>query len=134
MTREQALKHSQVYSAACLCHYSVEMSDTENSITSILNMIYKDVDGERRGDIAVMLSDKTSPEIREFIRQNILRPVSTSVSGVDYSGLSDDDIALYTRDAGESRNEYLSRLRDMFERDASYVKASKDSNKLSNNG
>lgn len=89
-------------------------ADTKDNTMALLRMIYQTVDGERQGDIAAYMSSKTSPEIREYIRQNILMSQPVQASQVS-DKLDDDMIAQYTRDASESSYEYASRMRQLFE-------------------
>lgn len=62
------------------------------------------------GDIAIWMSQNTSPEIRNFISQNLMSSVPLDSDGAKYDGLTDDDVAMYTRNQGESIADYRSRL------------------------
>lgn len=62
------------------------------------------------GDIAIWMSQNTSPEIRNFISQNLMSPVPLDSDGAKYDGLTDDDVAMFTRNQGESIADYRSRL------------------------
>lgn len=62
------------------------------------------------GDIAMFMNDNTSPEVREFIRQNLMSDNGLETDGAKYNGLDDDTIALYTRNQGESLSQYRDRM------------------------
>lgn len=62
------------------------------------------------GDLAIWMSKNTSPSIKQFIQDNLFSPVPLSSDGGKYDGLSDDDIALYTRGSDESLYHYRDRL------------------------
>lgn len=62
------------------------------------------------GDIAQFMSSKVSPEIREFIRQNLMSPVPDDGVSAKFGTLSDDDIVMFSRQQGESLEDYRSRL------------------------
>lgn len=63
------------------------------------------------GDLAMYMSDKTSPEVRMFIEQNLMRDLGES-SPVDSKDLSDDDIVKYARKHNESDGDYRKRIYD----------------------
>lgn len=115
MNREQISMHSLINGAkGSYGIFSIDIVDTESDVMQLLRLIYNDADGNLRGDIAAFLSEKTSPEIRDFIRQNIFgQPVSRS-SNID--GVSDETIAEFTRDADESIYDYKRRVQSLFEK------------------
>ena len=67
-----------------------------------------------KGDIALFLSDRTSPEIRSFISQSLHSELPDTPSfPVDV----DIDFTRYMREKGESRNDYLSRMQMVIKED-----------------
>lgn len=115
MNREQISKHSLINGAkGSYGIFSIDIVDTESDVMQLLRLIYNDADGNLRGDIAAFLSEKTSPEIRDFIRQNIFGQPVSRASSVD--GVSDETIAEFTREADESIYDYKRRVQSLFEK------------------
>lgn len=90
----------------------VDRPDTEKSLFDLVFAVNPDT-GLPQGDIAVYMSKNTSPEVKRFIELNLHSPVgSVDASYSDFSNLSDDDIAFYTRGRDESVQSYRQRLYD----------------------
>lgn len=99
-------------------------SDVVDTLQPLYKYIYgtDPVTGLPVGDLSVYLGDKANPEIKAFIEQQLLKPVSDPSSDVSmptevvnrFRELSDDDVAKYTRNHGESREDYADRLRYYF--------------------
>lgn len=87
-------------------------SDVKSNVDSILDSIFATdpLTMLPSGDIAQFMSSKISPEIREFIRQNLMSPVLDDGVSAKFGTLSDDDIVMFSRNAGESLDDYRSRL------------------------
>lgn len=86
----------------------------ETDTMQLLRMIYNDDEHQRKGDISAYLDAKTSPELREYIRLNILGSVGSRNSSL---GSADDDtIELFIRHNGESGMQYRERLSTMLEK------------------
>lgn len=67
-----------------------------------------------KGDIALFLSANTSPEIRQFISQNLHGEMpETPALPAD----SDIDFTRYMREKGEDRSSYLTRLSEVIRED-----------------
>lgn len=62
------------------------------------------------GDIAMFMSENTSPEIKDFIAKQLMSPNQSQSDGGKYDGLDDDAIALYTRNSDESLYDYRDRM------------------------
>lgn len=63
------------------------------------------------GDIACFMNENTSEAVRQFIIQNLTADNgSSSDSFGEFSALDDDDIAMFTRNSGESVSDYRDRL------------------------
>ena len=86
----------------------VVRSETENLFDQIFSV--DPITLLPNGDIAIWMSQNTSPEIRNFISQNLMAPVPLDTDGAKYDGLTDDDVAIFTRNQGESIADYRSRL------------------------
>ena len=63
-------------------------------------------------DISAFLTDKVSPEIKDFIQKELLKPAQKVGASSD---LSDDDLVRFSRQNGESVAAYKSRLLDFIE-------------------
>lgn len=88
--------------------------DVKSNVDAILDSIFA-VDPLTMlpsGDIAQFMSNKVSPEIREFIRQNLMSPVPDDGVSAKFGTLSDDDIVMFSRQQGETLDDYRSRLVD----------------------
>ena len=102
-----------------------ETVDVLNKDSQLLDYIYA-IDPHScmpSGDLAIYLGDKANPEIRQFIEMNLLNenpnvdsPMSlpddvvNKMKGV----IKDDDIAFFTRNHNETREEYADRLKLYF--------------------
>lgn len=62
------------------------------------------------GDIACFMSENTSESVRSFIAQNLLHENGGLSDMSKFDGLSDDDIAEFTRGGDETIESYRSRL------------------------
>lgn len=113
MKREQLINHSMVASLASYCPYDKDFDLPDTNISNLLRIIYNDADGHRRGDIAAYLSEKTSPELRQFIYDNI---IGNQVSVPSNQNVSDEILAEFTRDNSESIYDYRNRVAASLER------------------
>lgn len=86
----------------------------ETDTMQLLRMIYNDDDYQRKGDISSYLDAKTSPELREYIRLNILGSVGSR--NQSFGDADDDTIELFIRHNGESGMQYRERLSAMLEK------------------
>lgn len=86
----------------------VVRSETENLFDHIFSVDPRTL--LPNGDIAIWMSQNTSVEIRNFISQNLMSPVPLDSDGAKFDGLTDDDVATFTRNQGESIADYRSRL------------------------
>ena len=129
-------KHSPVF--------SVDVGVSEDSEKrSILQSISK-VDGNEapRNDIAVFMSDETSEEVRNFMKNYLLKDTSDkstepNISADDLQKLSDDDVNSILDsmpNRGETLNQYEKRIKEMLEKEkkerADAFKASKNAKEL----
>lgn len=94
--------------------YIPPVYDVERS--SMLNMIYAPdpETGLPSGDFAIYLGDKTSPEVREFIRLNLLQQCP---DGVGLPKELEDDVAFdFIRGKDETPAMYCQRVSSYFEK------------------
>lgn len=96
------------------------------SDTSLLSAIYSidPITNAPNGDIACYVSDKTSPDVKRFILENLMRDVSSDAMPA-VSGLSDDEILTYQRGRDESRDAYALRLSEYARMNAKIVEDAK---------
>lgn len=109
----------------CYVEYVPSVNDVTMKDDPLLDYIFgvNPVTGLPEGDIAMFLSDKTNPEIKNFISQQLLIENGSSDEGLSLPDsvtnrfrevISDDDIASFSRNHGETTQEYASRLRNWF--------------------
>lgn len=81
--------------------------------------------GYPHGDLAVFLGDDANAQVKQYIQQNLMQDnteeraqlsLPNEVLNKFGSVITDDDIADFSRNDGESRIEYAERLRSYFER------------------
>lgn len=114
MNREQLLGHSQVSTIGFgVMSMPIDEELPESDVARLLRLVYTDGEGHINGDISAYLSEKTSPELREYIRQNILMNVSPA--DVSFPGADDVTIEMFIRDNGESAFDYRERVGHLFE-------------------
>lgn len=87
----------------------------ETRVDCILSDIFSvdEVSGLPKGDLAYYLSENGNPEVREWLQNNLLKPRGSS-SGTSVEGVTDDMLAEYQRNSGESINDYRQRLYGYF--------------------
>lgn len=83
-----------------------------NSDDAILNAIYAidPISNKPTGDISAYMSDKTSPDVKAFIMQNLMQDMSANANPAAPTSLSDDDVLFLSRRTGESRDAYIQRV------------------------
>lgn len=107
--------------------FSVDVGVSEDSEKrSILQSISK-VDGNEapRNDIAVFMSKETSEEVRNFMKNYLLKDTSDksiepNISADDLSKLSNEDVDSILDSMpmrGETLNQYEKRIKDMLEKE-----------------
>lgn len=102
----------------------VRKCETIDPSQALLDMIFAPdpVSGLPSGDLSVFLGDKANPEVKMFIQNQLMHENAESKSSVNipddvrnkFRSLSDDDVALFSRNFNESREEYADRLRLYF--------------------
>lgn len=68
------------------------------------------VTGLPQGDLAVFMSENTSPEVKRFIEMNLHQPYNVDGDTSGRQGLTDDDVAAYMRESNESVRDYAARM------------------------
>lgn len=101
----------------------VQPEKVESKENPLLQLIFAPNErGCLTGDLSQFLSDKTNAEVRTFISQQLLQEnpnqkgLSLSDSAVNAlrEHISDDDIAMFSRNHGESPEQYAYRLGKFF--------------------
>ena len=81
--------------------------------------------GLPQGDLALFMNENTSPEVRQYITQNLMSDNSAgivpSVSAKDSDSISDDMIVELSRRDGESLGSYRDRMIDYVKSQAQSV-------------
>lgn len=103
-------------------------SDVKREVSPLLKYIFgvDPVTGHPTGDLSVYLGDNANPEISLFIERNLMKEVSSNTgNGLSLSTdeinkirgtITDDDIANFARNHGETREEYADRIRGFLDR------------------
>lgn len=100
-------------------------SDVVDKNQQLLDIIFTNdpVTGMPTGDLALFTNEKANPEIKRFIELNLLHEnheVGSSLNLPDdiankFRGtITDDDIAQFSRNHDESREDYANRMRQWF--------------------
>lgn len=88
--------------------------DTVSSDDVLLKVIYAadPVTLLPSGDLQVFMSAEASPEVKDYISKNLMRP--QQVEKPKDTGLSVDEMHALTRSPSESRDEYVARMNNYF--------------------
>lgn len=100
-------------------------SDVKSIDNDLLNYIFGNDpnNGGITGDLSIYLGDKANPEIKRYVELNLFKDNSES-DGISLSTdqtnalrkvINDDDIAFFSRNNGETKDEYALRLRNYLE-------------------
>ena len=98
--------------------------DVNEPNQALLDLIFQSdpVTGLPVGDLSVFMGEKTNPEVKMFIESQLLHERIDSESAMNlptdvtnkFRELSDDDVALFSRNHNESREDYARRLQLYF--------------------
>lgn len=101
------------------------MSDSE--LDSVLNEIFSvdERSGLPRGDIAYFLSKDGNPQVKAWLESNLLSP-RAKMTGTSIEGVTDDFIAEFARNDGESIDSYRTRIASYFDDAKEYLDNHKD--------
>lgn len=99
----------------------------ESQLDIILNEIFSvdPVTGMPKGDIAYYLGENGNPQVREWIKNNLLQPRSV-ITGADPQRVSDDLIAEFSRGADETNEAYAKRLSSIRLQAEEFIRKSKE--------
>lgn len=91
-----------------------EFAPVENNENPLLDIVYSvdEKTGLPVGDLSFYMSNKTSPEVRQFIIDNLMQPC-THVNGIELS--EEDALFDMIRERGESQEAYLARMKKYVE-------------------
>lgn len=83
-----------------------------NADDAVLTAIYAidPISNKPTGDISAYMSDKTSPDVKAYIMQNLMQDMSSFANPAAPSSLSEDDVLFLQRRNGESRDAYIQRV------------------------
>ena len=96
-----------------------EGEESNSSIDAILKLVYAP-DGRTglpTGDLCYLVSDKANPQVKEFIKTQLLLDTSPAVIPAGKYNLSDDDLLALSRGTDEDLEAYVERLNTSIERD-----------------
>lgn len=85
----------------------VRSSDKENLFAQIYAV--NPTTGLPDGDVAVFMNSNTSPQVRDFIVNELMRPDGTE-KATHFDGLSDDELYALSRQHGEDIQAYKLRM------------------------
>lgn len=91
-----------------------EFSSPESNDNPLLDIVYSvdEKTGLPVGDLSFYMSNKTSPEVRQFIIDNLMQPCS-HVNGIELS--EEDALFDMVRERGETQESYLARMKKYVE-------------------
>lgn len=111
MKREQIKLHSMYMGDVVKTSPILPFVDSDDN--DILKSIYTmSDDGIFHGDVAMFLSNEVRPELREFIKANLLQKHESIGSIPD--GLSEQDVQTLSLRPDDTFDSYSSRVRDYF--------------------
>ena len=96
--------------AFCPCVDEVHEVD---DMSRLVQLVYSpdEKTGLASSDLNVLVSDSVNPQIAEWVRSQILRPVGFSPSSIrDGQQIDDDTLFALTRDMNESQSSYVERV------------------------
>lgn len=96
---------------------------SKDSKAALLEAIYAPhpISGFPTGDIACYVSDKTSPEVKNFILQNIMIDTSAAKLPSAPAGVDDEVIESLMRRDNESSFDYASRINDYMQSEVNNI-------------
>lgn len=108
------------------CYVPQPHEEQNTTFSEICKVIYTpDEYGHIKSDIYQYLDSKTSPEIRQFIQEYLMKPVKPVSSS--YAGKMDDDTILELMPAdGETSDAYASRLRNYIQDTTESIQRAKE--------
>lgn len=104
----------------------VEFEDVQKE--SLLRMIF-DINPENglpANDIGIVLNKHASPEVLQFIKDNLMSDVSSSAVFPIRDGVDEDTAFALMRGQNESRNDYIYRVRNFLDNEKRAISAFRD--------
>ena len=96
--------------------------DVKGSDNDLLHYIFgtNPLNGSPNGDLSVYLGENANPEVKRYIEMNLLKEngdneglsLSTEQTNAMRKVINDDDIAFFSRNHGETKEEYAYRIRN----------------------
>lgn len=113
---------NRVYDVGTCCE---PVPDVKDKDSQLLDYIYSidPTTGVPRGDIAQFLGENTNEQVKSFIQMNLMKDnvqeqvnvsVPNDVLNKMRDVINDDDIAYFSRNDGESSEEYAQRMHNYF--------------------
>ena len=105
----------------------IEDGDQEKS--SLISMIFDfdPVTGLPSDDVGMYLNKNVAPEVLAFIRDNLMQDMSSFAAPGVPAGVDDDVILSLSRDANESRDSYIQRVREFMNGEKSIIEQARKS-------
>lgn len=115
------------FQSACKVE-EIEGDIKQSPADSIVRLVYAPDSrtGLPTGDLNYLVSDKANPQVKEFIKTQLMMDTSAAKNVTAKFDLSDDDILSLSRSSGESLDEYVARLNTSIERDKWLIQQSKN--------
>lgn len=95
---------------------------SESELDSVLKEIFSvdERSGLPRGDIAYFLSKDGNPQVKAWLESNLLSP-RAKMNGTSIEGVTDDFIAEFARNDGETTDNYRARIAGYFDEAKEYL-------------
>ena len=96
----------------CFCPCVDEVHEVDE-MSRLVQLVYApdEKTGLASSDLNVLVSDSVNPQIAEWVRSQILRPVGFVPSSIrDGQQVDDDTLFALTRDMNESQSSYVERV------------------------
>lgn len=115
------------YQSACKVE-EVEGEIKQSPSDSIVRLVYAPDSrtGLPTGDLNYLVSDKANPQVKEFIKTQLMMDTSAAKNVTAKFDLSDEDVLSLSRNTGESLDDYVARLNTSIERDKWLIQQSKN--------
>lgn len=99
-----------------VCFAGVPDVHEDSEMKRLVELVYQPDPrtGLSSSELSVLVSDSVNPQIADWVRNQILRPVPFTPSSVKNGQQIDDDTLLaLTRDFDESQSSYIDRVNDL---------------------
>lgn len=115
---------------------SQDLVEDKNPMKAMLQAVYAPdpISGFPTGDIACYVSDKTSPDIKNWILANLMVDVSSAKLPAAPHGVDDNVIEALMRQSGEDTASYAERVNQYMQHEVDVVNSALAAAKQSDNG